>query len=94
MQDEQDKQVLKVLKNIDTKLSILISLQKSSVKPSTLGKEEKSILKLCNNKNSVEDMTKATNKTRKNVEVTLSHLKKKGLIRSTIINKKMVYVKI
>lgn len=94
MQNDQNKQMLNVLKSIDTKLSILISLQKSSVKPSTLGKEEISILKLCNNKNSVEDMTKVTKKTRNNVEVTLNHLKKKGLIRSAKINKKMVYVKI
>ena len=94
MENDLNKQMLNSLKSIDAKLSILISLQKSSGKPVTLGNEEKVILKLCNNKNSVEDMTKITNKTRKNIEVTLSHLKKKGLIRSTKTNKKMVYVKI
>jgi len=94
MDEKQFKQILGMLKNIDSKLSILISIQKSSIEPPKLGKEEKSILKLCNGKNSVEEMTKITNKTRSNIEVTINHLKKKGLIRSTKINKKTVYVKI
>lgn len=94
MEDEQFKAFTKILNSIDNKLSILINLQSITRKIPDLGKEEKSVLKLCNGKNSVEDMTKVTDKTRKNVEVTLSHLKKKGLIRSTQINKKTVYVKI
>lgn len=94
MKEDQFKQILKVLNDISSKTSILISLQKLSVKIPSLGKEEKIILNLCNGKNTVEGMMKITNKTRTNIEVTLIHLKKKGLIRSTKLNKKTVYVKI
>jgi len=94
MEDKQFKQLLEIIKNIDGKLSILISLQKSSVKPAKLGTEEKAILKLCNGKNTIEDMAKICKKTKNNIKVTMSHLKKKGMIRSTKNNKKLVYVKI
>ena len=94
MNEIQFKQMLKVLKDIDSKLSILISLQKTTVKPPKLGTEEKEIMKLCNGKNTVKDMLKITGKTRNNVEVIISRIKKKGMIRSTTINKKTVYVKI
>ena len=94
MEEKQFKQILGTLKDIDGKLSILISLQKLSVKPPKLGKEENTILKLCNGKNSVKDMVKTTKKTRHNIEVILGRLRKKGIIKSTIINKKTAYVKI
>ena len=94
MEEKQFRQVLGTLKNIDSKLSILISLQKSSAKPPQLGKEEKIILKLCNGKNSTDEIAKISKKQKNNVKVTLSHLKKKGLIRSSKFNKKIVYVKI
>jgi len=94
MQNDQDKQMLKILRDIDTKLSILISLHKSAGKPSTLGKEEKAIFKLCNGKNSIEEISKIADKKKNNVKVTLNHLKKKGLIRSSKFNGKTVYVKI
>jgi len=94
MQNEQDKQMLNVLKSIDTKLSILISLQKSSTKPVNLAKEEKTIFKLCNGKNTIDEISKTANKKKNNVKVTLNHLKKKGLIRSSKFNGKTTYVKI
>jgi len=94
LDDKQFKQLIVALKDINGKLSILISLHKSSTKPPKLGEEEKIILKLCNGKNSNEDMAKATNKTKNNIKVTLTHLRKKGLIRTSKINKKTVYVKI
>ena len=94
MEEKQFKQLMNILKNIDLKLSVLISLEKSSSKPPTLGKEEKEILKLCNGKNSVVDIMKATKKARANVESRLSRLRKKGMIKSTTLNKKIVYVKI
>jgi len=94
MQNEQDKQILKVLKDIDSKLSILISLQKTIAKPANLGKAEKEILKLCNGKNTMKDIMEITSKKKNNVESTLSHLRKKGIIKSATMNKKTVYVKI
>ncbi|BDQ31303.1 hypothetical protein NZNM25_03040 [Nitrosopumilus zosterae] len=94
MQNEQDKQILKVLKDIDSKLSILISLQKTSFTPPKLGAEEKAILKLCNGKNTIKEIMEITSKKKNNVKSTLSHLRKKGIIKSTTMNKKIVYVKI
>lgn len=92
--NNQHQELMSVLNSIEQKLSILIALQKLSIKRPEVSGEEKIILNLCNMKNSVEDIIKTTNKTRTNVEVTLSHLKKKGLIKSTKINNKVVYGKI
>lgn len=94
MDDNQYKPLLKILKGIDQKLSILISLQKTSSKPTKLGSEANTILKLCNGKSSIDDIMKTTNKTKGNVKTTLSFLRKKGLIKTIKINKKTVYVKI
>jgi len=94
MEEKQFKQLIGTLKDIDSKISILISLQKSSTKPPKLGKETSAVFKLCNGKNSVDDMIKTTKKKKNTIEVALNHLRKKGLIRTTKINKKTVYVKI
>jgi len=94
LEDKQFKQLIKTLRGIDGKLSVLISFQKSSRKPPALSKEQKAILKLCNGKNSVKDMAKITNKTPHSIEIILSRIRKKGIIKSTTINKKTVYVKI
>jgi len=94
MEEKQFKQMISVLKDIDSKIAVLISLQKSSLKPPKLGKETKIIFKLCNGKNSVVDMAKITKKRKNAIEVALNYLRKKGLIRTTKINKKTVYVKI
>lgn len=94
MEEKQFKALTKVLNSIDSKLSILINLQKSTIKTPDLGKEEKIILKLCNGKNTIENMVKVCNKTKNNIKVTMNHLKKKGMVKSAKINKKIVYVKI
>ena len=94
MEEKQFKQLINTLRDIDGKLSVLISLQKSSRKTPTLSKEQKDILKLCNGKNSVKDMAKITNKTPHSIETILSRIRKKGIIKSTTKNKKTVYVKI
>jgi len=94
MNEKQFKQILKILKDIDAKLSILISLHKATIKPPKLGKEAKAILKLCNGKNSVEGMITITKKKRNTIEVALTQLRKKGLIRTANFKNKTVYVKI
>lgn len=94
MDEKQFKSTLRVLNEINGKLTLLVNFQKKSIKPPELGKEEKLLLKLCNGKNTVTDMTNSTKKTRKSIELILGRLRKKGMIRSTSINKKTVYVKI
>lgn len=94
MDNNQFKQLLDVLKDISSKLSILIAFEKSSAKPQKIGGEEGIILKLCNGKNSIDNMIESTGKKRNNIEVVLTHLRKKGMIRSTRYLDKTVYVKI
>ncbi len=94
MNETQFKTLIGNINKLENKLDVLISIQKSSTKrPQVLG-EEKNVLKLCNGKNTIQDISEKTNKTINNVKVTLTHLKKKGLIKSTKINRRLVYVKI
>src|SRR2546428_13174044 len=94
MNDPQFKQFISAIRRLENKLDILISLQKSSTKRPEVHGEEQAILKLCNGKYTIQDMADKSKKTTKNVRVTLAHIKKKGLIKSTRINEKLVYVKI
>jgi len=93
MEDKQFKALTKILKDIDGKLTILVNLQKLSVKTPDLSKEQKEILKLCNGKNGVKDIAKISNKTNHSIEIILGRIRKKGIIKSIKINKKTVYVK-
>lgn len=94
MNDPQFKNLINTIKRLENKLDILISLQKSSIKRPEVSGEEKNILKLCNGKNTIQDIINKTDKTINNVKVTLTHLKKKGLIKSAKIKNRLVYVKI
>lgn len=94
MSKEQFKKLMKSLKNIEAKLDILIALQKAVTPKPSVGKEEKKILKLCDRKHTVDDIVKETGKKRSNVEAVLSHLRKKGLIRSIRREGKTTYERI
>ena len=94
MEDKQFKTIVKVMNDINNKMTVLVNFEKSKVKPPTLGNEEKVILKLCNGKNSVVDIEKSTNKTKKSIERCIARLKKKGIVKATTLNKKRVYVKL
>lgn len=94
MDDSQFKNLINAIKRLENKLDILISLQKLSIKRPEVSGEEKTILKLCNGKHTIQDMVNKTNKTTNNVRVTLAHLKKKGLLKSTKIKNRLVYVRI
>jgi len=91
---EQFKEFIKCAKNIENKLDTLIIFMKLMAPKPKLGKEEAEILKLCNKKNNISDMVKKLEKTEKNVGVVLTNLRKKGYIKSTIMNDKYVYMKI
>jgi len=97
----ESSEIIKLLKSIDGKLDSLITLTRliaPKQKPTT---EEKKILELCNRKNTVSDMTKKTNKKKHTVEVLLSSLRSKGIIKSitstekdaTTSKPKVVYVR-
>ncbi len=91
---EQPEQVIKLLKSIDDKMDILITLQRRNSSKQVIGKEEKKVLKLCDKKHTIMDIAKETNKTENNVKVILSHLKDKALIRSIEVKGNVVYERI
>ena len=89
------KELISLLKNIEGKLDILISLQRRVAPEPSVGKEEKKILKLCDKKHTIDDIMKKTGKKRSNVTVVLTKLRKKGLIISVKSkDKKIVYERI
>ncbi len=94
MEKKQFEQTIESIKKLEKKLDILIAILKKMAPKTELGVEEKAILKLCNRKNTIIDMMQKTNKQRNNIQVTLSHLKSKGLIKPVTINDKRVYEKI
>lgn len=91
MEEKQFKQLLTVLKNIDGKLSALISQQKFKGKEITIPKSEESVLKHCTGSNTTEDIMKKTNENRNTVTMRIKRLKKKGLIISKKVGNKTVY---
>lgn len=94
MSKDQFKKLMKSLKSINTKLDILIGLQRASMPKPKVTTEEKKILKLCDKKHTIEDMMQATGKTKTNVNFLLSQLRRKGLIRSVKSKDKLVYGRI
>lgn len=94
MSKEQIEELSKTLSSIDKKLDILIILQKRSCPKPQIGKEEAKILQLCDKKHNIDEIVKATGKTENNVNVILSGLRGKGLIRSIEIKGMIVYEEI
>jgi len=91
---EQFNKLMKSLKSIESKLDVLVRLQRASMPKPKIGEEEKKILKLCDKKHSIDDIVKETKKTRNSVKVTLTRLKKKALVRSVKVKDKLVYERI
>lgn len=91
---EQFKLLIRSLRNIESKLDVLITLQKSVTPKPYLGVEEKKILKLCDKKHTIDDIMKVTGKKKNNINVVLSHLRKKSQIRSVRSKGKIVYERI
>jgi DNA-binding transcriptional ArsR family regulator len=94
MEKKQFDELMKSLKDIQDRLDIIISVQKATMPKPKITVEEKKILKLCDKKHTAEEIATATNKTENNVNVTLSRLRDKGLIRSVEIKDRTVYEKI
>ena len=94
MSKEQISKLLKLLKSIETKLNILVRLQKASMPRPKITKAEREILKLCDKKHTIEDMMKETKKTKTNVNTLLSMLRTKGYIKSTKSQNRLVYKRI
>ena len=92
---DEDKKTLSSLRKIEKKLDILIALQKRATPTPDTGDEEKKILKLCDNKHTIDDIMNKTGKNRNTVKTTLFHLRNKGLIISVKTkDKKTVYERI
>jgi hypothetical protein len=94
MDKKQHDELIESLKNIENKLDILIGIQKTIAPKPKIGQEENKVLKLCDKRNTIEDISVKTGKSANNVKVILSHLKDKGLIISTDRDNRVVYDKI
>jgi len=85
---------MKSLKSIESKLDVLVRLQRESMPKPKITTEEKKVLKLCDRKHTMSDIAKKTGKTETNVGYLLSQLRKKGAIRSVKLKGKLVYERI
>jgi len=92
--NEQFEEMLKSVRSIESKLDIMVSLQRASAPMPKIGKEEKRILKLCDKKHTIADMIQETQKKEGTINSTLNHLKAKGLIQTAKIDNKTVYERI
>jgi hypothetical protein len=92
--NKQFEELLKSVRNIESKLDIMVSLQKTSAPMPKIGKEEKKVLKLCDKKHTIADMVQETQKKEGTINSTLNHLKTKGLIQTAKIDDKTVYERI
>jgi hypothetical protein len=86
--------IVKSLGNIETGLELVADLLKARLPPPKVGKEEKKILRLCDKKNTSEEIAKKTHKSENNVNVMLTDLRDKALIRSVKIEGRVVYERI
>jgi len=91
---EQFKKLMKSLKSIESKLDVLVRLQRASMPRPKVTAEEKKVLKLCDRKHVVSEIAKKTGKTETNVGYLLTQLRKKGAIRSVKLKDKLVYERI
>jgi len=89
-----NQEIPKSLKNIEKKLDVMIKILKSMAPELKLGLDEKKILKYCNSKFTINEIIEKTQKTKGSVEVVLSHLRSKGIIKSVTIKGKIVYSKV
>jgi len=83
-----------LLKNIEKKLDVLIKIQKSMAPEPKITPDEKKILKYCNSKYTVNEIVEKTKKTKGTIEVELSKLRSKGMIKSVRAKGKIVYSKV
>ena len=91
---EQFDKLMKSLKSVESKLDVLVRLQRASMPKPKITPAEKQILKLCDKQHTVDDMMKETKKTKTNVETLLTNLRKKALIKSVRLKDKVVYERI
>jgi len=92
--DKQFEKLLKALENIDSRLEILISIQKATMPKSDISKIEKAVLRFCDKKYTVKDIAKEIGKNQNNIRAILSNLRDKGLIRTVKTTDKIVFERI
>lgn len=90
----KENEILGSLKNIEKKLDVLIKIQKSLAPEPKISLEEKKILDFCNSKNTINEISDQTKKTKKSIERILGRLRSKGIIQSVKTKGKVVYSKV
>ena len=91
---DEIKTTNEILKNIEKKLDVLIKIQKSMAPEPKIGTDEKKVLKYCNSKYTINEIVEKTKKTKGSVEVVLSNLRSRGIIKSVKTKGKIVYSKV
>jgi len=91
---KQDDEILKSLKNIEKKIDVLIKIQKSMAPEPKINEDEKNLLKFCNSKYTINEIVEKTKKKKSVIEVMLSRLRSKGVIKSVNTKGKIVYSKV
>lgn len=94
VREKESKDLINILRNIDSKLDILIILQKAQMPKPKIGEEEHKILKLCDRRHTIDEMVEKTGKAEGTIKATLSHLRDKALILTVKTKDKTVYERI
>ena len=84
----KELEIVKLLRSIDSKLDTLITLTRLITPKQHITTQEKKILELCNRKNTVSNMIQKTQKKRNTIEVALSGLRSKDIIKSVTLSEK------
>ena len=90
----KDDEILGSLKNIEKKLDDLIKIQKSMAPEAKINENEKKLLEFCNSKYTINEIVEKTKKKKSVIEVMLSRLRGKGVIKSVNTKGKIVYSKV
>ena len=90
----KDDEILGSLKNIEKKLDVLIKIQKSMAPEAKINENEKKLLEFCNSKYTINEIVEKTKKKKSVIEVMLSRLRGKGVIKSVNTKGKIVYSKV
>jgi DNA-binding MarR family transcriptional regulator len=91
MDEKQFAELMDSLKGLESKLNVLINLQRAGLPKSKVSREERKILRLCDRKHTIDDIGKETGKTSGNVRKILTQLRKKGFIVSVRSEGKVVF---
>ena len=94
MDNKQFEELKNLLKSMDMKLDLMVKVLKVSMPKPKITPEERKILKLCDKKHTIDDIVQKIGKTRNSIDIILTQLRSKAIIKSVKIKGKLVYGRI